>query len=228
VYALQAFDGGVVAGGLFTQAGGAAASYIAFWNGSAWSPLGSGTDGTVLALALYGGDLVVGGEFAHAGGVPAENIARWNGSSWAALGSGTNGEVHALLPLADALWVGGAFSRAGDKPSCNIARWSGRGTSTPEVTTPSLAVIVSAPNPFGSLTTIRYAIPATGRATLAVWDVHGRRVRMLADGTQPAGLHVVEWNGDDGGGRPAASGVYFCRLENEGRVETRKLVLIRE
>ena len=46
------------------------ANYIAKWNGSAWSALGSGMNGAVYALAVDGaGNLYAGGEFTTAGGV---------------------------------------------------------------------------------------------------------------------------------------------------------------
>lgn len=130
-------NGDLVAGGLFTTAGGAPASAIARWNGSAWFPLGTGVSwGTLPAVvrslaALSNGDLVAGGDFASAGGVPANRIARWNGSSWSALGSGTNGSVRALrvLPSGD-LVAGGSFLLAGGAGANHIARWSGSSWST--------------------------------------------------------------------------------------------------
>ena len=56
------------AGGYFTTAGGSAANYVAKWNGSAWSALGSGMSSTVYALAVSGSDLYAGGNFITAGG----------------------------------------------------------------------------------------------------------------------------------------------------------------
>jgi hypothetical protein len=71
-------NGDLVAGGLFTTAGGQPANRIARWNGSAWSPLGSGMNNAVNALAMLpNGDLVAGGDFLTAGGVVAPYLARW-------------------------------------------------------------------------------------------------------------------------------------------------------
>src|SRR5439155_1391387 len=47
VFALAASDGDVYAGGFFGTAGGIPAKYIAKWNGSSWSALGSGMDNIV-------------------------------------------------------------------------------------------------------------------------------------------------------------------------------------
>src|SRR6185295_6538881 len=62
----------------FTRAGGSAANYIAKWNGSRWSALGSGMGGPgyVYALAVSGSDLYVGGNLTTAGGKVSAYIAR--------------------------------------------------------------------------------------------------------------------------------------------------------
>jgi hypothetical protein len=91
------------AGGVFTTAGGTNANYIAQWNGSSWSALGSGMNSDVRALAVSGSTLYAGGAFTSAGGTNANNIAQWNGSSWSPLGSGVNDYVYALA-------VSGAFA----------------------------------------------------------------------------------------------------------------------
>jgi hypothetical protein len=76
------------------------------------------------------------------------------------------------------------------------------------------------PNPFNPATVIRYALSAAGSVRLAVYDLLGREVEVLADGIQGAGEHQVEWNAGD-----RASGVYFVRLQSGGFVQTRKAVL---
>jgi hypothetical protein len=67
------------AGGFFTTAGGVPASYIAKWDGNAWSPLGSGVNNLVYALAADGtGHLFVGGTFSLAGTNVSPFIAQAN------------------------------------------------------------------------------------------------------------------------------------------------------
>ena len=80
------------------------------------------------------------------------------------------------------------------------------------------------PNPFNPSTRIRYRIPEPGArgVRLAIFDVAGREVAVLASGEKRAGEYVATW---DAGGN--ASGVYFCLLLADGRMATRKMLLVR-
>jgi hypothetical protein len=121
VLALAASGSDLYAGGYFTTADGSPANYIAKWDGTSWSALGSGMDGGVYALAVLGNDLYAGGGFTTADGSPATNIAKWNGSTWSALGSGMNERVYALAVSGSDLYVG----TAGGNAATNIAKWNG-------------------------------------------------------------------------------------------------------
>ncbi len=82
------------AGGNFSSP----ASNVAKWNGSAWSPLGTGVNGEAFSLAIIDGVLYVGGVFTSAGGLDiADRLAVWNGSSW----------THAPINLPGAAWIFG-------------------------------------------------------------------------------------------------------------------------
>jgi hypothetical protein len=71
-------NGDVVAGGVFSGAGGLSASQVARWNGAGWFTLGLGVSGWVNALSLLpDGDLVMGGNFSLAGGSPSARVARY-------------------------------------------------------------------------------------------------------------------------------------------------------
>jgi hypothetical protein len=84
------------------------------------------------------------------------------------------------------------------------------------------------PNPFNPSTTIRFDVPAGGGyVKLEIYNVAGRRIRTLINNYEPAGTRVVQWNGRNHEGVPAASGLYFYRLSAPGFSETRKLVLLK-
>ncbi len=78
---------------------------------------------------------------------------------------------------------------------------------------PVLLLAPNQPNPFESVTTIRYELPGRSVIHLAVFDPQGRRVVRLAEGVQPAGAHVVRWDGRCESGARASAGVYLYRLE---------------
>src|ERR1043166_2330790 len=117
--------GNLYIGGSFTTAGGIPANYVAKWNGSAWSALGSGMNAVVSALAVSGTNLYAGGSFTTAGGIAANYIAKWNGSAWSALGSGMNAAVLALAVSGTNLYAGGSFTTAGGTAANSIAKWNG-------------------------------------------------------------------------------------------------------
>jgi len=73
------------------------------------------------------------------------------------------------------------------------------------------------PNPSTGRTVFAFALPRDTRVRLALYGANGRLVRTLADGPSAAGLHAVLWDGRDDDGRRAAPGVYWARLEADGR-----------
>ena len=145
VRALTVFDDGsgsgpaLYAAGGFATAGGVAATRIARWHGDSWSPLGTGMNNWIYALAVFddgtGPALYAGGTFTVAGGVPANRVARWDGSTWSPLGNGMgDGGVHALAVFDDgagpALFAGGTFTTADGVSAPRIARWDGTSWSS--------------------------------------------------------------------------------------------------
>ena len=72
VYALTAFNGGMVAGGYFDS--------IMFWNGAAWSMLGGplAKYSEVEAMTVYNSILYVGGQLTNIGSLPVVNVAQYS------------------------------------------------------------------------------------------------------------------------------------------------------
>lgn len=118
-------SGNLYIGGNFTVVGDVFASRVAKWDGSIWSALGAGVDGSVTALVISGTNLYVGGNFGNAGGNSTIGIAKWDGTQWSALGSGMNSSVYALAVSGTNLYAGGEFSTAGGVAAKGIAKWDG-------------------------------------------------------------------------------------------------------
>src|SRR6185295_17667776 len=107
VNALEVYNGELYAGGQFTTAGGAPASSIARWNGTAWQPVGFGVaPGAVSAFTVFNGELIVGGSFSF----PTMNVARWNGSSWNTGWAGVQTSVSALTVYHGDVIASGSYS----------------------------------------------------------------------------------------------------------------------
>jgi hypothetical protein len=115
----------LVLGGDFLNAGTVTATRLATWNGTDWSALGAGMNGTVRALTLYNGNLVAAGAFTIADGTPASSVALYDGTDWLPLGAGLNGPAYALTLHNGDLYAAGAFTQAGGQPASAIARWDG-------------------------------------------------------------------------------------------------------
>lgn len=83
------------------------------------------------------------------------------------------------------------------------------------------------PNPFNPLTTIKFDLPRDGRVTLRIFDLSGRVVRTLVDGTLARASHDWQWDGTDDAGHRMASGTYYYRVETDQNVATGKMMLVK-
>ena len=78
------------------------------------------------------------------------------------------------------------------------------------------------PNPFNPTTQITYAVENNGQLKLAVYDVSGREVAVLANRYHTIGTYTVAFSG-----RNLASGIYFYQLSSANGIITRKMTLIK-
>jgi len=107
-------------------------------------------------------------------------------------------------------YSGPVSTGAGDAPRPGAARLTG-----------------NYPNPFNPTTRIAYRLDQPLQVRLSVYDARGRLLRVLLDAHQGAGAHETVWDGTDTSGLTAASGVYFARLEVNGRSDARRMVLLK-
>jgi len=83
------------------------------------------------------------------------------------------------------------------------------------------------PNPFNPVTFIPYSLPKKLFIKLAIYDLLGRRIKLLENGEKAAGNYQVQWDGTDERGIPVATGLYICRLVVGHFCQARKLTLRR-
>lgn len=83
----------------------------------------------------------------------------------------------------------------------------------------------SYPNPFNDNTTIRYFLEKSAVTSVCVYDVKGRLVKKLSEGTKLAGWHELTWDGKDSHHRVLPSGNYICRMQNSGKILQKTITL---
>ena len=87
------------------------------------------------------------------------------------------------------------------------------------------------PNPFNPSTTIRYGISTTGlnhRIAIQIFDVLGHEIVTLVDKTHQSGEYSVVWDGCDSHGMEVSSGVYFYKLDLDGKtMETKRMLKVK-
>ncbi|MBN1825301.1 MAG: right-handed parallel beta-helix repeat-containing protein [Candidatus Eisenbacteria bacterium] len=161
----------------------------------------------------------LGLRFTLAGGeTDAERFAglavyRWDGERWTRLESLVD---PASRTVSASIETGGTY----------VVLWSEDVRSGEEIPA-RFALHPNMPNPFNPITRIAFDLPVRAEVSLRVYDVSGRSVRTLRDGTMNAGRHEVVWDGTNNAGRSVASGIYFYRIDAGDEKAVRKMTLIR-
>ena len=81
------------------------------------------------------------------------------------------------------------------------------------------------PNPGVRTTMVRFGLPSESRVTLTVYDLFGRRVRRLVDGTASPGQHAIEWDYRNTNGAMVPAGFYLMKLDAGGRILTQRAIV---
>jgi ligand-binding sensor domain-containing protein len=185
-------------------------------NGDTWveTPFGL-THRFIFALAIHQrGDIFVG---TNGGGVFRSLD---NGGNWRDLNSGlTNLQVRTLAINASgyifAGTIGAGVFRSVQPIITRISEFT-------EAWPSGFFLEQNYPNPFNPLTTIPFSLPRSVHVTLKVFNHLGEEVKTLMNQKLPSGRHEARWIATE-----QASGVYFYRLQAEGFVETKKLILVK-
>ena len=83
------------------------------------------------------------------------------------------------------------------------------------------------PNPFNPQTIIRFTIPSTQNASIAIYDMMGRTIRKVnMDGLLP-GIHQFKWDGKNQRGSSVSAGIYLYKLSTLNFSMTRKMILLK-
>jgi hypothetical protein len=83
------------------------------------------------------------------------------------------------------------------------------------------------PNPFSTGTTITLNVKYPCHVNLGIYNLKGQLVKTLVSENKAAGETSVVWNGKDNDDRPAASGIYFCKMTTGNDCIVKKMILVR-
>jgi ligand-binding sensor domain-containing protein len=89
------------------------------------------------------------------------------------------------------------------------------------------ALYANYPNPFNPTTQISFDLKNDSNIELAIYNLRGELVDIVASGYFSAGSHTTLWNGKDRNGRIVPSGIYFYKLSTAQSSMTRKMTLLK-
>jgi photosystem II stability/assembly factor-like uncharacterized protein len=78
------------------------------------------------------------------------------------------------------------------------------------------------PNPFNPTTNIKFDIPKSGNVSLKVYNELGKEVNTLVNSFRNAGTYEINFDASG-----LSSGIYFYKLESEGLISTKKMLLVK-
>jgi nitrous oxidase accessory protein NosD len=88
-------------------------------------------------------------------------------------------------------------------------------------------LVGNTPNPFNPMTKVAFSVPHESQVSVRVYDVTGRLVRTLVDGSVDPGAHEIVWDGRNDKGESVGSGVYFCTMQAGEFHDSHKMMLLK-
>jgi hypothetical protein len=144
-----------------------------------------------------------------------------NGISWTAKNEGLiNKNIRSLLVTSDNyLYAGTTNGFVSYRPISEMT--TDVGNQSNEI--PSQFILEqNYPNPFNPSTKIKYSIPQSSNVIINVYDILGNEIETLVNEEKPVGNYEITWYGVH-----LPSGIYFYKLQADGFVETKKMILIK-
>ena len=82
------------------------------------------------------------------------------------------------------------------------------------------------PNPFNPTTTIKFSIQNDSIINISIYNTKGQKINTLIHSEFSKGSHSIIWNGDDKLGNTVSSGIYYYKLNVNGKTEVVKKCLL--
>jgi hypothetical protein len=226
IYAIATSGSDVYIGGIFGRMGGRERTGFAVVDSS--TAVANFWDHYVshyaLALAVDGSSVYIGGFFASIDNQPRNGLAVMDKTS----GLLSPYTLHFPASTSGILTDGGAIYLAGNFTTVHqtFVVLSKTVTTVASDLAPPASMVRATPNPFRQDVSLLLSMPHSGNLEVTVYDVAGRVVRRLEQGSQDAGVHRVHWDGRDEAGHQVASGIYLARAESAGMRVTTKVLKV--
>ena len=87
----------------------------------------------------------------------------------------------------------------------------------------------NSPNPFNPSTKISFDIKSdnTGNTELTIYNLKGQKVKQLVNESLAVGQHSYIWNGKDENNKKVSTGVYFYKLQIDGKHKVKKMLMLK-
>ena len=96
-----------------------------------------------------------------------------------------------------------------------------------DVTPSEFTLYPAYPNPFNPITSLRYDLPEDALVNITVYDMMGRIVKTLVNGSQTAGYKSIQWNATNDRNEPVSAGLYLYTIQSGEFRQTKKMVLLK-
>jgi hypothetical protein len=83
------------------------------------------------------------------------------------------------------------------------------------------------PNPFNPVTKLSYDLPEDSFVNIIIYDVMGRKVKLLINDKQSAGYRSTLWDATNDNGEPVSAGMYIYMIRAGEFNRTKKMVLLK-
>jgi len=83
------------------------------------------------------------------------------------------------------------------------------------------------PNPFNPTITLHYDLPEDAIINIIIYDIMGRRIKTLFNGSQSAGYKSIQWNANNSVGQSVSAGIYLYQIQVGDIREIRKIILLK-
>ena len=83
------------------------------------------------------------------------------------------------------------------------------------------------PNPFNPITTLRYELPEDAIVNITIYDMMGRQVKTLVNGSQTAGYRTIQWNATNDEDKPVSAGLYLYTIQAGKFRQAKKMVVLK-